>query len=121
MKSGDSACIHSTGQVERWRVTLPRSQKSRPPCIGTSVSVRRATSTEVTKARPSTARSTVVLSGIRLPPRRPSFAVTTSFAPASRMRSRSDSAEKPAKTTECTAPMRAQASIVAASSGIIGR
>jgi hypothetical protein len=84
------------------------------------VSVRRATSTEPTKARPSTARSTVCLSGIVLPPRSPSLAVTTTFAAGVEMRSRSDSAEKPAKTTECTAPMRAQASIVAASSGIIG-
>ncbi|CAM5488821.1 hypothetical protein SBADM41S_08527 [Streptomyces badius] len=31
------------------------------------------------------------------------------------------SAEKPPKTTECAAPMRAQASIATAASGIIGR
>jgi hypothetical protein len=37
------------------------------------------------------------------------------------MRSRSDSAEKPPNTTEWTAPMRAQASIATAASGIIGR
>ncbi len=37
------------------------------------------------------------------------------------MRSRSACAEKPANTTECTAPMRAQASMVVGSSGIIGR
>ena len=37
------------------------------------------------------------------------------------MRSRSDSALKPAKTTLCTAPMRAQASRVMGSSGVIGR
>jgi hypothetical protein len=64
----------------------------------------------VTSLKPSTARSTVALSGIRLPPRSPSLAVITMRA-ASRMRPRSDSAEKPAKTTECTAPMRAQASM----------
>ena len=40
---------------------------------------------------------------------------------ASLMRSRSDSALKPPKTTLCTAPMRAQASIAIASSGISGR
>lgn len=32
----------------------------------------------------------------------------------------SDSAEKPAKTTECTAPILAQASITIASSGTMG-
>ncbi len=37
------------------------------------------------------------------------------------MRSRSDSAEKPPKTTEWIAPIRAQASIATGSSGIIGR
>ena len=37
------------------------------------------------------------------------------------MRSRSDSALKPPNTTLCTAPMRAQASIAIASSGISGR
>jgi hypothetical protein len=52
--------------------------------------------------------------------RRPTLAVTTTLQPASMMRSRSDSAEKPPKTTECTAPMRAQASMVATVSGIIG-
>ena len=37
------------------------------------------------------------------------------------MRSRTDSALKPPKTTLCGAPMRAQASIATATSGIIGR
>jgi hypothetical protein len=37
------------------------------------------------------------------------------------IRSRSDSAEKPPKTTEWTAPIRAHASIAMAASGIIGR
>ena len=40
---------------------------------------------------------------------------------ASLMRSRSDSALNPPKTTLCTAPMRAQASMAIASSGISGR
>ena len=37
------------------------------------------------------------------------------------MRSLTASGEKPPKTTLCGAPMRAQASIATASSGIIGR
>ena len=74
--------------------------------------MRRTTKTFSTSDSPSTAWSTVALSGMRLPPRIPSLAVNTTLQPASRMRSRSDSAEKPAKTTEWTAPMRAQASMV---------
>jgi hypothetical protein len=37
------------------------------------------------------------------------------------MRSRSALAEKPPNTTECAAPIRAQASMAMAASGIIGR
>ena len=111
MKSGASASSHSAGAAGRWRSSSSASQRSRPSRIGTSVSVRRATSTRSTSARPSIARSAVALSGMRLPPRRPSLAVTSSLQPASRMRLRSDSAEKPAKTTEWTAPIRAQASM----------
>ena len=82
--------------------------------------MRRATSTDSTKLIPSIARSTIFFSGMRLPPRTPSFAVTTTRHRASTMRSRRLSAEKPAKTTEWTAPMRAHASIMYAASGIIG-
>jgi hypothetical protein len=69
----------------------------------------------------SSAASTFAFNGIRLPPRRPSSAVITTLEPQSAMRPASDSAEKPPNTTECTAPMRAQASIAIAASGIIGR
>jgi hypothetical protein len=53
----------------------------------------------------------MALSGILRPPRSPSSAVMTTFAPASTMRSRNASALNPPNTTECTAPIRAQASI----------
>lgn len=121
MKSGSSEAIHSTGQVARCFAASSSSHRSRPCCIGTSASVRRATSTFCTTDRPCTASSTMALSGTRLLPRSPSFAVMTTFAPASSTRSLSASAEKPANTTECTAPMRAHASIAYARSGIIGR
>ena len=42
------------------------------------------------------------------------------FAPASTIRSLSDSAEKPPNTTECVAPIRAHASIATAVCGISG-
>ena len=66
------------------------------------------------------AASTFALSGTFLPPRTPSSAVITSVEAQSAMRPASDSGEKPPNTTECTAPMRAQASIATAASGIIG-
>jgi hypothetical protein len=46
--------------------------------------------------------------------------VITSLASASSMRLRSASAEKPPKTTECGAPMRAHASMATTACGIIG-
>jgi hypothetical protein len=54
-------------------------------------------------------------------PRRncPSVVMTT-LASASSMRLRSASAEKPPKTTECGAPMRAHASMATTACGIIG-
>ena len=55
------------------------------------------------------------------PPRRPSSTVIRTLASQSLMRPASDSGEKPANTTEWMAPIRAQASIAVAASGIIGR
>ena len=60
-------------------------------------------------------------SGTTRPPRRPSSAVMSIVAPQSWIRSRSATALKPPKTTEWIAPIRAQASMAMASSGIIGR
>jgi len=120
MNSGSSAPIHATVQVERCFFISSSSHRSRPACIGTSWSVRRATRTVSTRSMPSIARSVMALSGIRRPPRRPSFAVITTLQPASTIRSRSDSALNPPKTTECTAPIRAHASIAYTVSGIIG-
>ena len=59
-------------------------------------------------------------SGTLRPPRGPSSAVTTTRQSESRMRSRSASGENPPNTTECTAPIRAQASIATVASGTIG-
>ena len=59
-------------------------------------------------------------SGTLRPPRGPSSAVITTRQSESRMRSRSASGENPPNTTECTAPIRAHASIATAASGTIG-
>jgi hypothetical protein len=69
----------------------------------------------------NSAVSASALSGTTRPPRMPSSAVMSIFEPQSWMRSRRAAAEKPPKTTEWIAPMRAQASIAIGSSGIIGR
>ena len=82
--------------------------------------VRRTTSTVSTVGQCSTAASTLALSGTIAPRRQPPSAVTMSFACASFMRSRTASAENPPKTIECVAPIRAQASIAIASSGMSG-
>ena len=65
--------------------------------------------------------STVALIGAVLPLRRAPSTVIRTFASENSMRSLTDSALKPPKTTLCGAPMRAHASIATATSGIIGR
>ena len=64
--------------------------------------------------------STRCLYGTALPPRMPASAVTITFGFASSMRVARLAAANPPNTTECTAPMRAQASIAKAASAIIG-
>ena len=86
----------------------------------TGALVRLTTMTLVTPPALSQAASTLALSGILRPPRRPSSAVTTQVDLQSSMRPAIESGEKPPKITECTAPMRAQARMDTAASGIIG-
>ena len=85
--------------------------------------VRFTTSTCCTVSVPGldSAWSTLALSGTFLPPRMPSSAVITTVEAQSEMRPASESGENPPNTTEWIAPMRAQASIATAASGIIGR
>ncbi len=91
--------------------------------MDTSLPVLRTTSTERMKSdtpgRPR-ASSTLFLSGTILPPRTPWSAVISRVDSQSMMRPARASGEKPPNTTECTAPMRAQASMAMAASGIIG-
>jgi hypothetical protein len=68
----------------------------------------------------ASASSTMAFSGNALPPRACSSAVITITAPASSMRSRRLCALKPPNTTECVAPMRAQACIAATPSTLMG-
>ena len=95
-------------------------QWSLPSVIGTSLPVRRTTTTFLTVGEFSQASSTLRLSGTTLPRRHPSSAVMIATAAASFMRSRTASALNPPKTTEWAAPILAHASIAIGSSGIIG-
>jgi hypothetical protein len=66
------------------------------------------------------ARSTSGLYSITRSNSSPQEAVSNSTGRASSIRSASSLAAKPPNTTECTAPMRAQASMAMAACGTIG-
>ena len=68
----------------------------------------------------ATATSAAGFNSAGLPRRQPPSAVTRTLQSESLMRSASASAENPPNTTECTAPIRAQASIEMGSSGSSG-
>ena len=65
--------------------------------------------------------STCCLIGAVLPLRRAPSTVISALASENSMRSLTESAEKPPKTTLWGAPIRAHASIATTTSGIIGR
>ncbi len=122
MNSGSSASISAGGHSGGWSATSSSYQTSRLSSQATLPPVRFTTTTLATESSLccSSARSTLAFSGTLRPPRRPSSAVMTSFESQSLMRPARDSGEKPPKTMECGAPMRAQASMATAASGIIG-
>ena len=87
--------------------------------MATSPPVWRSTSTALTETL-SSAASTLAFSGMRLPPRSPSSAVTIQSLRQSSTRPAIASGLKPPKMTEWIAPIRAQASMAKAPSGTIG-
>ena len=113
MNSGSSAFIRSGSQVSGWPSVTSWYQRSRGICMSTAPPVWRTTSTVSTLSVPGSlsAASTLAFNGTVRPPRRPSSAVMMSLLPLSATRSAIESGEKPPNTTECTAPMRAQASM----------
>ena len=68
----------------------------------------------------SSAHDTIGRYSTARPGSSPPEAVTTAAGSASSMRVANSGAANPPNTTECTAPIRAQASIATAASGIIG-
>ena len=121
MKSGASASIGSAAHSASAASIASWNHTSRPSCISQSASVWRTTKIVSRWPRSAITSSTCCLIGAVLPLRRAPSTVTSAFASENSMRSRTDSAEKPPKTTLWIAPMRAQASIATATCGIIGR
>ena len=120
MNNGSSASSASAGQSGEASAIASWYQRSRPSRHGTSLPVRRTTMQVWVSGQDSRAWWVLPLSGTLRPPRGPSSAVTTTRQSESRMRSRNASGENPPNTTECTAPIRVQASIATAASGTIG-
>ncbi len=120
MNSGSSASISSGWQSGEALAIASWYHTSRLECQAISPPVRFTTSTVWTSGQCSIALSLLFFSGTAFLPRRPSSAVITTRQSESRMRSLSDSGEKPPNTTEWTAPIRVQASMATAASGIIG-
>ncbi len=111
MNSGSSACMCSIGHSVVTISAASWYQRSRVGFMSTAAPVRLTTTTQSTPPVLATAASTLAFSGTFLPPRRPSSAVMTTLDWQSVMRWARLSGEKPAKTTEWIAPIRAQASI----------
>ena len=122
INSGSSAPIASASHSLDCLSTSSSNHTSRPFFHSISPPVRFTTRTFLQTSVPSrvSAASTFSFNGTCLPPRTDSSAVITSLESAPITRWATASGEKPPKTTECTAPMRAQASIAMAASGIIG-
>ena len=111
MKSGSSAFIGRGGH-SGLTMSISASTSTSRPCTHdvwspVCLTTRQRTLSEQCRS----AASVLALSGVRLPPRGALSAVMTSLAPESLMRFASASGEKPAKTMEWIAPMRAQASM----------
>ena len=125
MYSG-SVAVTSTGAAASAEA-ISASQSSHPGCS--------AAMEATVDAKPSLALTRTGVSGAPAMPRAsatagrysirrdgsmPPDAVTTAAGAASRMRAASSLGANPPKTTECTAPSRAVASIAITASGIIG-
>ena len=97
------------------------NQMSRPSFIVTSVLVLLATKTVSTQGHFSKASSTIPFKSTDLFPLNPPSEVITILHSESLILAETADAEKPAKTTECIAPILAQAKTATANSGIIGK
>ena len=121
MKSGSSAPISAGSQSGEAAAVMSSYQTSRPSFMSMSPPVRRTTTQLFIVGHFSSAWSVLAFKGMGRPPRTPSSEVMMRFESQSWMRPARASGEKPPKTTEWMAPMRAQARTATAISGIMGR
>ena len=120
MKRGSSESIGSGLQLVSASCAKSSYHKSLFSFHEISSPVLLITNVVLTPGQAFRASSTLAFNGTFFPPRTPSSAVITIEQSASRILSLRDSGEKPPNTTECIAPILAQASIANAVSGIIG-
>ena len=120
MNIGSSALRGSAGQSADAFSTRSWYQTSRPSFQPTSAPVRRTTTHLSIEGQESSAASVLAFNGTLRPPRSPSSAVMMMLESQSWTRPASASGEKPPNTMEWIAPIRTQASIATAASGIIG-
>ena len=121
MNSGCSASSCSAGHSGSAASQISWYQTSRPSCISQSAPVDLMTTMCSSDLTSPITLSTCSLIGAVLPLRRAPSTVISALASENSIRSLTESAEKPPNTTLCSAPIRAQASIATATSGIIGR
>ena len=95
--------------------------RSRPPSWATACGRWNTTTWSGVWLDSSMARSTIGLYSMTRAGSMPHEAHTTTLGLASSIRTASSGGANPPNTTECTAPSRAQASMVIAACGIIGR
>lgn len=128
--SGSSASTHTTSHVVGCPCRASSHHTSRPGVIGTAsppagrlplaTTICDRTVWPLSRAAIATASSATALRSIHLAPRRTPSQVTITAALAATRRPARATGEKPPNTTECTAPMRAAASITVGSSTPIG-
>ncbi len=111
IKRGSSDSIGSGSHSDGTVLASSSHRRSRSVFHPTDAPVRVTTSTLVQSGHRSRAWSTLALSGIALFPRTPSSAVIKKDDSQSMILSARESGENPPNTTECIAPIRAQASI----------
>ena len=121
MNSGCSASSSSAGHSSSAASSSSWYQWSRPSCISQSSPVDCTTMIDSSESRSAISSSTSGLTALVLPLRRAPSAQISALASETSIRSLTEPGEKPPKTTLCIAPMRAQAIMATATSGIIGR
>src|SRR5690554_601468 len=120
MNSGSSASIISAGHSDEASSNKGCNQVSRPSFIEILLSIRLTTNTCSTPEQDSNASSTIPFKSMVLLPLNEPSAVMTILQSESLILVDRAVEEKPANTTECMAPILAQAKIAMLNSGIIG-